>query len=107
MEHEKFLFPFIMDDVFYANDYRNKRELFRYFEQIREYAKKILKDEKALQIIFFTHDEQIVSCFSTRFKDDWFVRLTQPVFAEHFTPVEIDIKENKETYHNLYVKLYD
>lgn len=107
MEHEKFLFPFIMDDVFYANDYRNKRELFRYFEQIREYAKKILKDEKALQIIFFTHDEQIVSCFSTKFKDDWFVRLTQPVFAEHFTPVGIAINENKETYHNLYFKLYD
>lgn len=107
MMNEDFSFPLIIDDVFYANDYRNKRELFRYFEQIREYAKNTLKNEKALQIIFFTHDEQIVSCFSTRFKNDRFVRLIQPAFAEKIKSHENNTKENKEKYHNLYFTLYD
>lgn len=112
MKNEKFLFPFILDDVFYANDYRNKRELFKYFEQIRNYAKAILGDSKRLQIIFFTHDEQIVSCFSTKFHTSKnertsFVRLIQPDFAEKFKKNEIHFDENDETYHNLYFELYE
>lgn len=112
MKNESFLFPFILDDVFYANDYRNKRELFKYFEQIRKYAKETLGDSQKLQIIFFTHDEQIVSCFSTKFlsnDDDQtaFVRLAQPNFAEHFECKEITQNGNKEKYYNLYFKLYE
>lgn len=112
MKNESFLFPFILDDVFYANDYRNKRELFKYFEQIRKYARETLGDSKKLQIIFFTHDEQIVSCFSTKFlnNDDGqtaFVRLAQPNFAEHFECKEITQNGNKEKYYNLYFKLYE
>lgn len=112
MKNENFLFPFILDDVFYANDYRNKRELFKYFEQIRKYAKDLLGDSKKLQIIFFTHDEQIVSCFSTKFldRDDGqtaFVRLTQPYFAEKFECKEITLNGDKEKYYNLYFKLYE
>ena len=112
MKSESFLFPFILDDVFYANDYRNKRELFKYFEQIRKYARETLGDSKKLQIIFFTHDEQIVSCFSTKFlnNDDGqtaFVRLAQPNFAEHFECKEITQNGNKEKYYNLYFKLYE
>lgn len=112
MKNESFLFPFILDDVFYANDYRNKRELFKYFEQIRNYANETLGDCKKLQIIFFTHDEQIVSCFATKFlgNDDGqtnFVRLTQPNFAEQFKGKEITLNGNKEKYYNLYFKLYE
>lgn len=112
MKDENFLFPFIMDDVFYANDYRNKRELFKYFEQIRKYAKDILGDSKKLQIIFFTHDEQIVSCFSTKFWDNddgltSFVRLAQPNFAEQLKGNEIALNDNNEKYYNLYFKLYE
>ena len=112
MKDENFLFPFIMDDVFYANDYRNKRELFKYFEQIRKYAKDILGDSKKLQIIFFTHDEQIVSCFSTKFWDNddgltSFVRLAQPNFAEQLKCNEIALNDNNEKYYNLYFKLYE
>ncbi len=112
MKDENFLFPFIMDDVFYANDYRNKRELFKYFEQIRKYATDILGDSKKLQIIFFTHDEQIVSCFSTKFHTDdkertYFVRLIQPNFAIKFEKNEIHFDENDEMYHNLYFELYE
>lgn len=109
MEEENFSFPFVMDDIFYANDYKNKRELFRYFIQIRDYADKTLKGGKALQIVFFTHDEQIVSCFSTKFKGekDCLVRLTQPEFAIKFGKNEVCTKDKCERYHNLYFKLYD
>lgn len=112
MKNESFLFPFILDDVFYANDYRNKRELFKYFEQIKNYAKEMLGDSKKIQIIFFTHDEQIVSCFSTKFhtsekEKTSFVRLIQPDFAIKFEKNEIHFDENNETYHNLYFELYE
>lgn len=112
MKNENFLFPFILDDVFYANDYRNKRELFKYFEQIRNYAMETLEDNKRLQIIFFTHDEQIVSCFSTKFHTGKngrtsFVRLIQPDFAKKFQKNEIMLDENDEMYHNLYFELYE
>lgn len=112
MKDGDFLFPFIMDDIFYANDYRNKRELFKYFEQIIKYAKKTLGKNKNLQIIFFTHDEQIVSCFSTKFHTSEnerisFVRLIQPDFAIKFEKNEIRLDENDEMYHNLYFELYE
>ena len=112
MKNESFLFPFILDDVFFANDYRNKRELFKYFEQIKNYAKEMLGDGKKLQIIFFTHDEQIVSCFSTKFhtgknERTSFVRLIQPDFAIKFEKNEIHFDENNDMYHNLYFELYE
>lgn len=112
MKGEDFLFPFILDDVFYANDYRNKRELFKYFEQIRQYARETLEKEQNLQIIFFTHDEQIVSCFSTKFSGSndgktTFARLTLPKFAEKFECEKITLNGNEEKYHNLYFKLYE
>lgn len=111
MKDGDFLFPFIMDDIFYANDYRNKRELFKYFEQIIKYAKKTLGKNKNLQIIFFTHDEQIVSCFSTKFHTTEnerisFVRLIQPDFAIKFEKNEMHFDEKDEMYHNLYFELY-
>lgn len=112
MKGENFLFPFIMDDVFYANDYRNKRELFKYFEQVRKYAKEMLGEDKKLQIIFFTHDEQIVSCFSTKFQDGEqeaisFARLTQPNFATRIKSNEVCPNGDKDKYYNLYIKLYE
>ena len=106
MEKEKFLFPFILDDVFYANDYKNKRELYKYFEQIRIYADGKLKDNQKLQIIFFTHDEQIVSCFADKFKDDSFVRLLSPEFATQLEGNVINVPNPNEKYHNLYFELY-
>lgn len=106
MEKEKFLFPFILDDVFYANDYKNKRELYKYFEQIKEYAKDKLNGSKKLQIVFFTHDEQIVSCFADKFKDDSFVRLLSPEFATQLEKNITSVPDSDEKYHNLYFELY-
>ena len=61
MKNERFLFPFVFDDIFYANDYKNKNLLFNFFEVLSNGAKNFLGDEDKLQIIFFTHDEQFVN----------------------------------------------
>lgn len=61
MKEMNFRFPFIFDDIFYANDYRNKNELFTFFEVLANNAKVLLGDKDAVQVIFFTHDEQIVN----------------------------------------------
>lgn len=61
MLSERILFPFVFDDIFYANDYKNKAQLFKFFEVLSDAARKILGDSNKLQVIFFTHDEQFVS----------------------------------------------
>lgn len=61
MKNEHFLFPFVFDDIFYANDYKNKSLLYNFFEVLSKGAKKFLDDENKLQIIFFTHDEQFIN----------------------------------------------
>lgn len=61
MQKNKMLFPFVFDDIFYANDYKNKAQLFKFFEVLAEAAEKMLGDKDKLQVIFFTHDEQFVS----------------------------------------------
>lgn len=61
MKQGKFLFPFIFDDIFYANDYKNKKLLYRFFEVLSQGAKTFLGNENCLQLIFFTHDEQFMN----------------------------------------------
>lgn len=61
MQSAKFLFPLVFDDIFYANDYKNKSLLYRFFEVLTQGAKKFLQSEDQLQIIFFSHDEQFIN----------------------------------------------
>ena len=61
MQRAKFLFPLVFDDIFYANDYKNKSLLYRFFEVLTQGAKKFLQSEDQLQIIFFSHDEQFIN----------------------------------------------
>lgn len=61
MKQGKFLFPFIFDDIFYANDYKNKKLLYRFFEVLSQGAKTFLGNANCLQLIFFTHDEQFMN----------------------------------------------
>lgn len=61
MKEMNFRFPFIFDDIFYANDYRNKHELFTFFQVLADNAGAILGNKDAVQVIFFTHDEQFVN----------------------------------------------
>lgn len=61
MKLSKFLFPFVFDDIFYANDYKNKTLLYRFFEVLSQGAKTFLGNENCFQLIFFTHDEQFMN----------------------------------------------
>lgn len=109
MKNEGFSFPFVLDDVFYANDYRNKQELKKFFEEIRKYASEQLDESLGLQIIFFTHDEQIVSCLHSQKDKDKsmrLVKLVNPEFARQVSECK-KILEDKNTYYNLYFKLYE
>lgn len=94
----KFRFPMVFDDIFYANDYKNKDELFRFFDVIMEYAKKELYGDK-LQIIFFTHDEQFYMAMHKHNYDVSFARLISPDIAEklygNIKKYTIDGKEGK------------
>ena len=61
MKQGKFLFPFVFDDIFYANDYKNKTLLYRFFEVLSQGARTFLGNANSLQLIFFTHDEQFMN----------------------------------------------
>lgn len=79
----KFRFPFVFDDVFYANDYRNKHELFSFFHVLADNAKALLGDKNAVQVIFFTHDEQFVNTLLQKkmpFSNYSVSRLMEPEF---------------------------
>ena len=65
MQREHFSFPMVLDDVFYANDYKNKRQLFKFFNLLEGQADKILGGHP-FQAIFFTHDEQLVSTLNSK-----------------------------------------
>lgn len=70
MKEYNFRFPFVFDDIFYANDYRNKAELYIFFKVLEDVASLFLSDKKQLQVIFFTHDEQFMG--TLRFNNDDF-----------------------------------
>lgn len=65
MQREHFSFPMVLDDVFYANDYKNKRQLFKFFNLLEGQADKMLGGHP-FQVIFFTHDEQLVSTLNSK-----------------------------------------
>ena len=70
MKEYNFRFPFVFDDIFYANDYRNKAELYNFFKVLEKEASLYLGDKDQLQVIFFTHDEQFLG--TLRFNKDEF-----------------------------------
>lgn len=65
MKREHFAFPMVLDDIFYANDYKNKRQLFRFFNLLEKEAERMLPNQ-SFQVIFFTHDEQLVSTLNRK-----------------------------------------
>lgn len=65
MQREHFSFPMVLDDVFYANDYKNKRQLFKFFNLLESQANKMLNGSP-FQVIFFTHDEQLASTLNRK-----------------------------------------
>lgn len=61
MQETGISFPLLFDDVFYANDYINKQQLVRFFQMLDGFVAKNDRVKGRMQLIFFSHDEQLVS----------------------------------------------
>ena len=110
MRREHFTFPMVLDDIFYANDYKNKRQLFKFFNILEQQADKMLEGHP-LQVIFFTHDEQLVSTLNRKKKTSdtclWsFARIIEYEEFKNITPISGINDDNGEKTFKLYVKIY-
>ena len=99
MKSGKFIFPLVFDDIFYANDYKNKSHLHSFFDVLTQGAEKFLGDKNKLQIIFFTHDEQFMNTLFSQ-KDSPFdnaimARLLDCRYVESWLGDRLDGKSNK------------
>ena len=105
-------FPIFIDDIFYANDYRNKEELHKYFDVLEEYANNSFGNRgNHLQVLFFTHDEQLAYSLLKKklnFKDTTiaFGRIMEPRLMDclYSAEKEIIIDSDKTSYIDVYVK---
>lgn len=52
-------FPLIFDDIFYANDFNNRENVYEYFKMVNNVYKEHCPNHPDLQIIFLTHDDVI------------------------------------------------
>ena len=107
-----FRFPIVIDDVFYANDYRNKVELYKFFAVLGEAAARILGNRRLLQVIFFTHDEQLVSALARnpqRLNMGYmsFGRVMDSADAERLFTCQSQLPESGERYVNLISSMYE
>jgi len=107
MKNKSFVFPLILDDVFYAEDFSNRNNVCEYISHIFEcYEKHCGFLNKNLQIIFMTHDNVI---FDSVYKG---IALKQPncIQGMMFDYHEVDcndmiISEHlNQNYYNLYVR---
>ena len=110
MKKGKFSFPIIFDDVFYANDYKNKQQLYKFFKILRDKASSFLAPEQKFQILFFTHDEQLVATLQKDFNPSFkFGRMIEvadfekPAVQKDFI---VHLSENTN-YLNLYCPIYE
>ena len=108
MKKYKFSFPMVFDDVFYANDYKNKRQLTNFFYVLSKQATTILGKNNNLQVLFFTHDEQLIATLQKKFNAYHYGRMLNPDEYKdcHFQIVGSKEKRNDE-YYNLYFSIYN
>lgn len=96
MQTCRMLFPLVFDDIFYANDYKNKAQLVRFFEVLADSAEKFLGNKDKLQVIFLTHDEQFISTLFRKglpFKN---VRVARLMDCNHVASYFKDEHQEKE-----------
>ena len=110
MKREQFSFPMVLDDIFYANDYKNKRQLFHFFNVLKDEAKRLLPT-LPFQLIFFTHDDQLVSTLhrNNEWRQDLDVNFSRVIDYDEFRQIEsqyVKVSETKK-YFNLHISLYD
>lgn len=106
-----FRFPIVIDDIFYANDYRNKAELRHFFAVMDEAAERVLGDRLLLQLLFFTHDEQLVTALRLSNVGSEgnlrFARIVDSRNAEALLTARCSEGEESEKYINLISMLYE
>lgn len=110
MKREQFSFPMVLDDIFYANDYKNKRQLFHFFNVLKDEAKRLLPT-LPFQLIFFTHDDQLFSTLhrNKEWSQDLDVNFSRLIDYDEFRQIEsqyVKVSEIKK-YFNLHISLYD
>ena len=110
MKREQFSFPMVLDDIFYANDYKNKRQLFHFFNVLKDEAKRQLPT-LPFQLIFFTHDDQLFSTLhrNKEWSQDLNVNFSRLIDYDEFRQIEsqyVKVSETK-TYFNLHISLYE
>ena len=105
-------FPIVIDDIFYANDYRNKTELYRFFAVLGEAAASMFGDRRMLQVIFFTHDEQLMTALARKpqtmnMGSVTFGRLIDSADADELLTCQSQLPDEGEHFVNLISKIYE
>lgn len=103
MKERRFRFPLLLDDVFFANDYQNRGELSHFFTQLFKAAEAMGVE---LQVIFLTHDEQLVATLHAECKQATFGRMVTPQLAESCEQCRRTIPGGESEYTNLYIQIY-
>lgn len=112
MKKYKVLFPIFMDDIFYANDYHNKAQLKGFFEVVLKYVADNFSDNSRPQLIFFSHDEQIIlSLYQTKKSEGGNIKFGKVLSVSDLSQIEStkqDIKHEKGRiqYRNIYIEIF-
>lgn len=113
MENNKVVFPIMLDDIFYANDYHNKPELCKFFNEVIKESNRIFDNEVKPQIVFLSHDEQLVmSMYQKGMDADYIVEYGKLLNIKNIEEMEltkrtIDVTEAiKYEYRNIYIHIY-
>lgn len=113
MKSNKVLFPIMLDDIFYANDYHNKTELCKFFDVVSKISDDLLGDDIKPQMIFLSHDEQLVMTMNQKaIGNKWKVEYGRILNLTHIENMEMTIRplpkeeESPYNYRNIFIPIY-
>lgn len=112
MKKYKVLFPIFMDDIFYANDYHNKAQLKGFFEVVLKYVADNFSDNSRPQLIFFSHDEQIIlSLYQTKKSEGGNIKFGKVLSVSDLSQIEstkqdIILEIGRIPYRNIYIEIF-
>lgn len=104
-------FPLIWDDVFYASDYKSRKEIVKFVSKIKIAHDNIFKRENELQLLCFTHDELIMEAFhelSIKLGEEGIDHIILGRLLHYNDMVnQKTLAEGNGKYYNLYYKLFN
>lgn len=95
MQYAEVYFPLFFDDVFYANDYVNKMQLTHFFSQMDKYVAKYENVRDHFQLIFFSHDEQLIKVIHDRLKSEETCKFARMLDGIQISSNKMCIKETE------------